>query len=60
MILVGCAKTDDITKLQSQIDELKNDRITSIESQIAGINGSISALQNEDKELKEFIATLQQ
>lgn len=60
LILAGCAKTSDITNLQSQIDEIKSDKIATIHSQVSNINNSITSLQNEDKALKGFITTLQQ
>lgn len=60
MTLASCVKPEDISNILAQIDELKSDKIASVESQIAKINSSITSLQNEDKALKEFINTLQQ
>ena len=60
LILASCTKTEDINKLQTQIDEIKSDKIASIQSQISNINNSITSLQNEDKSLQSFISTLQQ
>lgn len=58
-ILVGCAKSSDIDGLQSQIDELKSDKIATIQSQITNINNSITSLQTVDRELRGYIETLQ-
>lgn len=59
LLLVCCAKPSEIDDLQGQIDELKSVQIATIEQQIAGINGSLSSLEDTDKELKGYISSLQ-
>ena len=58
-LLASCAKPGEIDDLQGQIDELKSVQIATIEQQIAGINGSLSSLEDTDKELKGYITALQ-
>ncbi len=59
LVLAGCAKTSDIENLQGQIDELKSDRIQTIEGQIKSIQTSITSLQNTDSALQSYITALQ-
>jgi len=58
-MMIGCAKTSDIEDLQDQIDELKSDKIASIQSQLTSIEGTIIKLNAMDAELKGYIETLQ-
>ncbi len=55
----GCAKTSDISDLQSQIEGLKSGQIATVENQISSINGSITSLQEADREIKGYITALQ-
>ena len=59
LILASCAKTSDIENLQGQIDELKTDKIQTIEGQIKSIQTSITSLQNTDSALQIYIIALQ-
>ncbi|MCI6428775.1 MAG: hypothetical protein MR809_07860 [Rikenellaceae bacterium] len=59
-VLTSCVKPEQIEDLQNQINQLKNDQIASIESQISSINGSIIKLETTEERLKEYISTLLQ
>ena len=59
LILSSCATNSDIDNLQSQIDGLKSGQIATIESQINSITGSITSLQEADREIKGYISVLQ-
>ena len=50
--------SDDIKKLQEQIDALSSDRINTIDGQVASIKASLSNLQSTDKELQTYIGGL--
>lgn len=58
LTLVSCYK-DQINDLQTQIDEVKNTQIKSVNGQISSIKTSITKLESTDTELKGFISTLQ-
>lgn len=58
-LMSSCATKDDISKLQSEIDLLKSDKIASVESQLSSIKSSISKLETADSELKGYTSTLQ-
>lgn len=51
--------SDDIKKLQEQIDALKSEQIKSIDEQVVSIKSSLSGLQLTDKELQTYIGGLQ-
>ncbi len=51
--------SDDIKKLQEQIDALKYEQINTVNDQIASIKASLGTLQITDKELQLYITQLQ-
>ena len=59
LLVAACVSSADIDGLQGQIDELKSERIATIDQQIAGINASLSQLEAIDKALKDYISALQ-
>ena len=64
LILIGllvssCASNKDLDEVNARIDALENNSIASINQQISAIQKSVSNLEETDKELKGYIATLQ-
>ncbi len=54
----SCYK-DDISDLDSRIESIENDSISSITHQISSINVSLTNLKEADREIKGFISSLQ-
>lgn len=60
LTLASCVKPEEIENLQNQINEIKQENIASIESQIKTIKSSITKLETTSVELKGFIEKIQQ
>ena len=62
-LLLGMALTscydEDIEKINSRLDAIENTQIATISQQITSINNSILLLNGTDKELKDYITTLE-
>lgn len=58
-VVVSCATQEDIQSLQGQIDQLKSDKISSIESQITAISSSVTKLEAADTELKGCLSVFE-
>lgn len=60
VMLVGCTEINDrLDDLELRVDNIENTQIATISQQITSINNSILLLNNTDKELKEYISTLE-
>ena len=59
LFAAACASNSEIDDLQSQIDKMNSERISSVETQIAGIQSSITSMEQTDAELQTYIKTLQ-
>ena len=60
VLLAGCTEiTDRLDDLELRVDNIENTQIATISQQITSINNSILLLNNTDKELKEYISTLE-
>lgn len=57
-VVSSCAKKTDIEGLQSQIDDLRNTQIASINSQISTITSSLSTVQETQIKLTGYIGDL--
>lgn len=60
LALSSCATKNDISDLQSQLDEIKNTQIASINTQISSINSSIISLSGVDTQIQGYIKALQE
>ena len=60
LLILSCARKEDIRDLQNQINQIRGTQIASVESQIASIKASITSLEEMDKELDGYIQTLQE
>lgn len=58
MALTSCYD-EDIEKINNRLDEIENSSIASLQQQIDAINASLPELENMDKELNDYITTLQ-
>ena len=60
VMLVGCTEINDrLDDLELRVDNIENTQIATISQQITSINNSLLLLNNTDKELKEYISTLE-
>lgn len=60
ILLGGCTDfSDEIQKLQEQIDALKSDQIKTIDEQVTSIKSSLTDLQLTDKEVRQYISQLE-
>lgn len=58
LISVSCYN-DDIQELNNRIDNIENDKIATVQKQVASISTSILDMQRVDAQLTEYIATLE-
>lgn len=60
LLFSGCKKYDDaIDTINSRLDNIEGVQINSLQAQINTINQSIPEMEEVDKELKDYIVTLQ-
>lgn len=57
-VVVSCYK-GEITDLQNRVDKIENDKIATLQEQIASVSTSVLDLQKMDTQLKSYISVLQ-
>ena len=60
VLVAGCATKKDLAELEGRLENIENQKIASIDTQITAIRASIGSLEQTDTQLRGLITTLQE